>query len=154
MPKEPDFDLTAAHRFFAADCFNRAWDLLDLAERTPEQERLLVAAAQASLFHWLQRPDCGEQQLSVAHWQLARIHAVLGNALQARREAERCLQHSRHLAPFFLGYAYEALARAARLEGDAEGLGTYLALGQTQAAKVEHEDERAPLLADLSSLAG
>jgi hypothetical protein len=31
----PAFDSVESHRFFSADAFNRTWDLLDLAERTP-----------------------------------------------------------------------------------------------------------------------
>src|SRR5450759_1664024 len=36
---------------------------------------------------------------------------------EARRSAEVCLEHSRELEPFYLGYAFEALARAAKLAG-------------------------------------
>jgi hypothetical protein len=31
---EPDFDIAAAHKYFAASCFNRAWDLIDKASDT------------------------------------------------------------------------------------------------------------------------
>ena len=34
MPTAPAFDLAAAHKYFAADCFNKAWDLLEKQERT------------------------------------------------------------------------------------------------------------------------
>jgi len=44
----PQFDVAAAHEYFAADCFNKAWDLLEKPTRTPEDERLLVALNQAS----------------------------------------------------------------------------------------------------------
>jgi hypothetical protein len=57
MAKAPEFDLEAAHKYFAAHCFSRAWDLIDKKDRTPEDDRMMVALNQASLFHWSHRPD-------------------------------------------------------------------------------------------------
>ena len=51
MAKAPEFDLEAAHRYFAAHCFNTAWDLIEKKNRTPEDDRMMVALNQASLFH-------------------------------------------------------------------------------------------------------
>ena len=65
MAKAPDFDLEAAHKYFAAYCFNHAWDLIEKADRTPEDDRALVALNQASLFHWSQRPDNDDKRRSV-----------------------------------------------------------------------------------------
>ncbi len=56
--KDPSFDIQAAHKYFAAHCFNSAWDLIEKKDRTSEDDRLMVALNQASIFHWLQRPDC------------------------------------------------------------------------------------------------
>ena len=118
MPKTPSFDVEAAHRYFSANCFNRAWDLIDKPDRSVEEERMLVLLSQASLFHWSQRPDNNNQSMSIGYWQASRVQALLGNAAEARRYAGICLEYSHDLEPFYLGYAYEALARAARLAGD------------------------------------
>ena len=40
MTQHPDFDLTLAHRHFAVECYNQAWDLINKADRTPEQARM------------------------------------------------------------------------------------------------------------------
>jgi hypothetical protein len=53
----PDSDVAAAHRFFAAHCFNHAWELIEKPDGLPEEDRLMVALNQASIFHWLNRPD-------------------------------------------------------------------------------------------------
>ena len=117
MPLEPDFDTASAHRYFAAHCFNRCWELLDLPARSREQSLELVATGHASLWHWTKRADCAPQNLSVAHWMLARIYAVLGDAAPSRSHAETCLGLAD--SPFFLGCGHEALARAAVLIGEA-----------------------------------
>lgn len=93
MPKakSPAFDAVAAHKCFAAHCFNSAWDFIEKKDRTAEDDRLMVALNQASIYHWLQRPDCGDRQLSVGFWQASRIQALLGNTTEARRQAEVCM---------------------------------------------------------------
>jgi hypothetical protein len=152
MAKKPEFDVAAAHRYFAAACFNNAWDLIERKDRTAEDDRLMVALNQASIYHWLNRPDCDAKSLSIGYWQASRIQALLGNAAEARKHAEVCLGHSAKLEPFYLGYAHEALARAARLAGNAKRAGEHLALAREQAALVVRKDDRELLVKDLDML--
>jgi hypothetical protein len=152
MAKAPDFDVSAAHRYFSAQCFNKAWDLIEKTDRTPEDERLMVALNQASIYHWLQRGDCNSEHLSVGYWQASRIQALLGNAAEALRLGEVCLSYSGELKPFYLGYAHEALARAHRLTADARESAQHLKLAQELAGKVGDKGERELLLADLEQL--
>lgn len=152
MPAELSFDLAAAHKYFAAHCFNAAWDLTDKSSRTPEEERLMVALNQASLYHWQSRSDCTNQNLSVGYWQASRIQALLGNAGEAARHADVCLSYSSGLEPFYVGYAYEALARAASLGGDRQKAGEYFSLAQAQVQLVRNAEHRALLVKDLAGL--
>jgi len=153
MSKAPEFDVAAAHRYFAAHCFNSAWDLIEKSDRTPEEDRLMVALNQASLFHWLNRPDCDERRLSVGYWQASRIQAILGNGPEAQRHAEVCLSYSGGLEPFYIGYAHEALARAAAIAGDSKRRVEHAELARAQAELVAREDDRNALLNDLASVA-
>jgi len=148
----PKFDVAAAHEYFAADCFNKAWDLLEKPIRTPEDERLMVALNQASIYHWLNRPDCEPKHLSVGYWQASRIHAVLRNAGEASRYADVCLSYSDDLPPFFLGYAHEALARAALVRNDAAAAAHYLAIATKHAALIGRLEDRELLIKDLEEL--
>jgi hypothetical protein len=148
----PTFDLAAAHKYFAATCFNGAWDLIDKPERTAEEDRLMVALNQASIFHWLNRPDCTSENLSVGYWQASRIQALLGNATEARRHAEVSLSYSTELEPFYPGYAHEALARAALLAGDGTKAAEHLSHAQRLAANVAQKEHQAMLLKDLGTL--
>jgi hypothetical protein len=152
LTKNPDFDVVAAHKYFAAKCFNKAWDLLEKPDRTAEDERLMVALNQASIYHWLNRPDCEPKRLSVGYWQASRIQAVLGNAVEARRHAEVCLSYSAALEPFFLGYAHEALARAAHVAGATSAVAKHLTLADEQAALVGRKQDRELLVKDLEGL--
>lgn len=152
MATPPDFDLAAAHRHFAADCFNRAWTLINRTDRSAEDDRLMVALNQASIYHWLQRPDCDAQKLSVGYWQAARIQALLGQPDEARRHAEVCLHYSRGLAPFYLAYAHEALARAEGLAGRLLVAAEHRQAATALAAQVDVAEERQWLLDDLDTL--
>jgi catechol 2,3-dioxygenase-like lactoylglutathione lyase family enzyme len=152
MPSTPNFDLTAAHKYFAAYCFNKAWDLIETKERTAEENRLMVALNQASIFHWLSREDCHAQNLSVGFWQASRIQALLGDADQARRYAQTCLSYSHSLEPFFLGYAFEALARAEFIAGDSMKASKYLEVAKSHAARVERPEDKQLLMRDLSDM--
>jgi hypothetical protein len=152
MPKAPEFDIVAAHKYFSAHCFNSAWDLIEKTDRTSDDDRLMVALNQASIFHWLQRDDHDNQHLSVGYWQASRIQAILGNAAEALRWAEVCLSYSGELKPFYLGYAHEALARAHSLAGDSRAAAHHLKLSHEFAARVGDKSERELLLADLNAL--
>ena len=149
---KPRFDIAAAHRYFAAHCFNQAWDLIEKKERTPEDERMMVALNQASIYHWRQRDDCDDQRLSVGYWQASRIQAVLGNAAEALRCAQICLGYSGKLAPFFIGYAHEALARAHEIAGNSAAAREHLDTALQFAAQISDNDDRELLLADLRAL--
>ena len=152
MAKEPGFDVAAAHKYFAAHCFNAAWDLIEKSDRTPADDRRMVALNQASILHWLHRDDCSDERLSVGYWQASRIQALLGNAPEALRQAQVCLEYSGALAPFYQGYAHEALARAHALAGDPALARSHLDTALELAAKIGKKDDRELLLADLRAL--
>lgn len=144
-----DLDQEAAHRFFAAHCFNEAWILLRKAQRTRAEDIQLLTLSHASLYHWSQRPDVSRQNYAIAYWQLSRAYAMCGEGENARRWGLLCQEQSAGEGAFFEGYACEALARAARVAGDTEALAHYRAQGLALAAAVEDLEERAQLLSDL-----
>ncbi|MCB1278384.1 serine/threonine-protein kinase [Prosthecobacter sp.] len=140
------------HKKLSAECFNRTWELLDKKERTREEDERMISLAHSSLAHWRMREDCTDQNLSIGYWQISRVYAALGQGENARRYAELCLTVSDKEPPFYLGYAHEALARAARLNQDRAAFDTHLAEAKTLAAKVSEPDERKMLEDDLESL--
>ncbi len=148
----PDFDLADAHRYFAASCFNLAWELIDKPDRTPDEDERMTQHNQASLWHWSQRPDCQARNLSIGYWQSSRIHALLGRVDEAKRYAELCLAHTFAEEAFLRGYAHEALARAALLAGDTAEGARQLSTATAFAAQVTDDEDRQLLQSDLKSL--
>lgn len=154
MGKKTSFDLNAAHRYFSAECFNRAWDLIDKPTRTSKEDQSMLQLGLTSLWHWSQRPDCTPTSLSVGYWQVSRIYALLYQSDLARQYGQLCLQVSQGegILPFYLGYAYEALARAEAVAGNEVKKKEYLALANHVAERITDSDARWPLLSDLATI--
>ena len=152
MPPAPSFDLAAAHRWFATDCFNRVWELLDKPDRSSDDDERMISLCHASLAHGRERSDCAPLSLSIGYWQLSRVYAVLGLAEGAGRYGNLCLGTSAGLPPFYLAYAHEALARTAKLTGDTEALARHRAEAGRLALEVADAGECQALEADLTSL--
>jgi hypothetical protein len=154
MPAEadPPLDAARAHRHFASNCFNLAWDYIDRTVRRPADDEAMVLAAAASLWHWTQRADCTAQNLSIGHWQLSRVYALAGQGETALRHALRSLEFAEGGPAFYVGYAHEAAARAAGVLGDGHAFREHLAKGESQLAAIQDESERNVLQQDLRSL--
>jgi hypothetical protein len=154
MSNEPGFDVSAAHRYFAAECFNSAWDLINRAERTPEEDEQMIRLSLASHWHWTQRPDCTQENHAIAYWQTARVYTVLAQVDNARRYAQLCLEASRgeDVPLWCLGYAYEALARAELVAGNRTQMSEYLREALRIAERIDDPDDRQMLLADLETI--
>jgi hypothetical protein len=147
---EPE-EIERWHRWMAGSLFNRAWELLE-AKRTPDEDRELLAAALASWLHW--RRVGSAVNRAVADWQVARVFTVLGEPARAAEFARESLRtaEAEALGPFYVGYACEALARAAALAGDGEQRGAWLERARRAAADVTDAEEQTLLEADLDTV--
>lgn len=152
MSGTPPFDSAAAHRWFAAEYFNRTWDLLDKPERTPEEDERMISLCHASLAHWQDRADCQPRNLSIGYWQLSRVLATLGQGQNASHYGRLCLAASTAEPPFYLGYAYEALARAAAVSGDHATAREHLDKAGQLATQITKAEDRQTLEADLAAI--
>ena len=149
---DPAFDVAAAHKFFSANCFNEAWEFIQKRDRTRDDDEQMLLAASASMWHWTQRPDCTPTKKAIGWWQLSRINAILGRANESRRFAQLSLEHSSDEEPFFVGYAYEALARAEFVANNRAKSQEYLAEAERRAELVTDIEDRESLVSDLRSL--
>ena len=145
----PRIDLDLAHRHFSSDCFNRTWTLIEKPDRTPAEDEAMALCALASLWHWTQRPDCTERNLSIGHWQVSRVYALTGQGENAMVHARQCLERAAGSPPFYIGYGHEAAARAALVLDDRANFLEHLEKARACAANVEEANERALLDADL-----
>lgn len=154
MAGKTDFDHKAAHKYFSGHCFNRAWDLIDKTDRTPEEDEEMIRLSLASQYHWSQRKDANSKTASIGFWQTSRIYALLGQVDNARRYGQLSLEASQEdeVPPFYVGYAYEALARAEAVGGNEQEMQAFLEKAQATAEKIAEEDEKKMLLDDLKTI--
>ncbi len=145
-------DPAAVHREFSTRFFGEVWGLLDKTDRTSDDDERMISTCHASLAHWRLRADCGPRELSIGYWQLARVYAVLRQAENARHYGSLCLAVSAAQPPFFLGYAHESLARAAKMAGDERVAAEHVEMGRKLALAVTDADDRAMLEKDLQEL--
>jgi hypothetical protein len=154
MINKLDFDISTAHEYYSAECFNRAWDYIDKPVRTSNEDDKMLSLSLASLWHWSQREDCSATNLSVGYWQVSRVFALLRQADNARHYGRLCLEASQGegVLPFYQGYAYEALARAECVAGNLDEMERYLVQAHQIAAVLTEPDEKKQMLHDLATI--
>lgn len=152
----PDLDPTTERRL-AAGLYNDCWRLLELPERTPEQNDELIHQAHASRYHWAR---VGERaNLARGEWMCARVYAVLGRPEPALWHARRCLEMVESGQPGEDGFedwdragAYECLARAYVAAGDRAEAARWLGLGREAIEVVRNPRDRVHIEEDLDSI--
>jgi hypothetical protein len=114
-----DTQLEQWHRWFAAECNNRAW-AQTTGVRTREDQKDLLNAAHASAFHW--GAVGTELNRMRALMLLAHVHALVGHGPMA-------LSYAREVHGYFvdgdtpdweLAFAHAILAQAAHAAGDGD----------------------------------
>lgn len=148
-------DEPAAHRHFAADCFNGTWAILDQESRTDEEVEVMIDRAHASRLHWRHRDDETPKTRSVSAWQISRVYAVAGRPDEALRYGTDALDIARlgGADEFYVGFGHEAVARAAAALGDGETANLHLAAARELLSSISDADSRSALAADLDSIA-
>lgn len=152
MYRDTNLQSEQAHKQFSTHCFNLVWDLIEKTHRSPEENDRMVHLAHASLWHWTQRSDCTDKNVSIGYWQLSRVYSLLGEASSALKYAQRCMELTPAGEAFYQGYAYEALARAALVVGDREEAQRRLSEARQYADSVSDGSEKQMLSDDLDSL--
>jgi hypothetical protein len=134
--------------------FNYVWTFLEKPQRTQRETDLMIHACHAMWLHW---SKVGKPvNLARAEWQLARVYAVAGLPERAVHHGRHCLEicQADGLGAFDLACAYEALARAHAIAGDARQRSACFALAHEAAAQITDEEERRLALADLATVPG
>jgi hypothetical protein len=85
---------------------------------------------------------------------MSRVYSVLGRAEPALHHARRCLQicQDNGIGDWDLGFAYEALARAAAVAGDRDAAQAWADQAYEAALDIAEDEERDVLLTDLSTI--
>jgi len=140
------------HRKLAIDLFNRVWELLDRADRTPEEADEMVHAAHASRYHW---GKVGTPlEFERGEWQISRVYSVLERPEAALHHAKRCLEicEANGIGDFDIAFAYEALARGYAVAGNGSKSREFVALAEKAAGAIEDEGNRDYTLGEVASV--
>ena len=149
---EQDVEL---HRRLGKEYFNRVWDLLNLEQRTPEQDAEMVHTTHAQAFHWSQ---VGEGPRSArAEWQCSWVYSELERPEPALYHAHRCeaicRQYADELEDFDLPAMHEAFARAHLVAGNREEAMHRLRLANDLCAKIADPEDREIIQSQIDSIA-
>ena len=104
----------------AIKLFNETWDLLDMNERTPSQDAMMLHKAHTSCHLWsLVGTHLNNTR---GEWQVSHVYSVLGMGKPALLHGELaldiCLQNN--VSGLDLTFGYEAVARAYSILGQAD----------------------------------
>ena len=141
-----------AHKELAIGLFNRVWSLLDRTDRTVDDDDTMVHAAHASRYHW---GEVGTPlEFERGEWQISRVYSVLKRPQPALHHARRCLEicQANGIGDFDLAFAYEALARAYAVAGEATTSQEFVSLAEKAAEAIEDEGNREYTRSELASV--
>lgn len=137
--------------YFAKKLHGITYDLMELPNRAPEDDALLVHSAHASCYHWLQVGMGVNHQRAI--WLLARVYTVLEITEQALEYAERCMEltveYEEEIEQFDVAYSWECLARASALAGDKGSAKRFRKEAEKSARAIKNKEDRKWFLQDL-----
>lgn len=142
----------AIHKQLAIELFNLTWDLMDKKDRNQDEIDRMINAAHASRYHW---GIVGEPvNFARGDWQISRVYSLVSRAEPCLYHAERCLKVTleNDLQDFDLAFAYEAMARACHLAGDAVETAKYYTLAQEAGAEIKEADDRTYFFGELETI--
>ncbi len=143
MP-EPSFDKQQAHRWFAVELNNRAWDLIEATERSPDETDELIDAAHGACLHW--RAVGAPLNALRAECLLSTAYALTGMAESAVHHAEKCLRLSGQIGgdqtAFDIASVHGCASNAYSCSGDLENATEHHKRLLEHAASVADVNER------------
>ena len=112
----------------------------------------MLHAAHASRYHWIRAGT--RVNAARGEWQCSRVYAVLRRPEPALWHARRVLEicEANGIGDWDLAFAYEALARASRVGGDAAATDRWLARAREAGALIAEPEDRELLFSDLATI--
>ena len=142
------------HRALGVELYNRTWELLEAGADADE----IVDAGHASAFHWRHATGVTAANHARSHWLCSHVYALLGRPEPALYHAERCLSvvssDPDNMEEFDLPSAYEALARANAVAGDADEARRFVDLGRAETARIADAEDREQLESQFAEIVG
>ena len=153
-PQKAGGDLATWHRIFAASAFNQAWDLIDKANRSPQEDSAMLAATFASRYHW-EAVGTDENRV-VGDWQIAHVASLLGLAPVAMRFARSALDLAveQGFEGWRLASCHEGMARAHACSGNDAERDRHIRTASRLLETVDDPGERRLVESQLESVPG
>ncbi len=152
MSDATNYSLEQAQNKLAKIYFNKVWDYLEQTDRSPADDEAMVHAVHTSCYLWMQIGTPLNHQRG--EWQVARVYSVLGLADSALRHANRCLEltqkHQELMQDFDIAFAYECVARANAIAGNAETANKYISLAEAAGEEIKDKDDRKVFIDDFN----
>lgn len=138
----------------AIQLFNETWDLIDKADRTTEDNALMLHKAHTSCYLWMIEETSTPTNHARGEWQVSRVYALLGMGepalLHGQRSLDICLANG--IGDFDLAFGYEAVARAKAVLGDASGAAEVKSLARTAAEAIAEQGDKDYVLSELETI--
>ncbi|MGA2529373.1 MAG: hypothetical protein ABSG36_09455 [Acidimicrobiales bacterium] len=143
---------TGSRRQDAIAAFNRAWELIESAERSPAEDDEMLAASFASRYLWESIGD--DEKRSVGDWQISHVASLLGYVDLALDRAQRSLEcvTANGWIDWRLASCYEGMARAKAAAGDLDEFEHWAALSRQVLDSLEDEEDRELIVSQLASI--
>jgi tetratricopeptide (TPR) repeat protein len=127
-----------------------------MTETDPDEATATTKSAPGTRYHWGQVPGVTPAHLARGEWQVSRVYAVLGRPESALHHARRVLDlcQENNIGDWDLAFAYEALARAHAVAGDAAQARHYADQALAATKDIAEVGERELVLADLETIPG
>jgi hypothetical protein len=140
------------HRELGKQIYNGTWDLIDQADRTPEQDRLMLVSACASWWHWDKAGT--EQNRATADWQVAHVASLLGYGDLALEFASSALERveAGSMDDWMRASALEGLARAHAAAGHQAERDDAVRMAREALADISEEDERTLIASQIDTV--
>lgn len=152
MDEDKSEEINKIQRKFAADLFNRVWDLMEQDERTDVENQEMIHAAHASRYHW---GVVGEAiNFARGEWQISRVYSILGFGEAALRHAQYCLMwcEQESIGAIDLAFAHEALARAYKVLDQTDKKEQHLRIAHKIGEKIDDKENREWLNSNLDTI--
>lgn len=151
MTDDKKFTPQEFHQGLAAGLFNKTWDYLEKADRTEDDNDLMVYMAHASMFHWTKVEGYTLLNKARGEWMLAHVYTILERAESALHHAKKCLDITleNEYQDFDLGYALEGMARACALNKDMQGFTEFYQ--KAEKVEIKKDGDRKQFTSDLTN---
>ncbi len=150
---ETTYSLQQAQKKLAKMYFNSVWDLMEKTDRTPEDDEVMIHAAHASCYLWMQVGTAVNHQRG--EWQVARVYTILGHYAAALRHANRCLeltvQNPDQMQDYDQAFAYECVARANAIAGNRQVAQKYIELAEEAEEEIKGDEDRKVFVDDFNA---